>query len=218
MRMDIPAAQQKLALKCRRRPPAAVRQYPDSRRHPRRCRAPGRGSGTAGGWPWGRCGAGTEGGRADVEWPRGRAGDRRGQGGDDRGDRRVQGLVLPDPHDLPARRQQGRVGGAVALDVAGQLGSPVPGVRGGLGAVLGAGVPEAAVHEDGDPAGGERDVWPDPRSVEVQPVVLAVPEALAVQRSAQRHLGLGVGPPVGSHVGRAAGAGRVRIVGHSDPG
>ena len=51
-------------------------------------------------------------------------------------------------------------------------------------------------------------------AVEIQPVILAVPVTPAVQGAAQRELGLGVGAPVGAHVGRAACAGRVRVVGH----
>ena len=77
-----------------------------------------------------------------------------------------------------SRRGQRRVGGPVPLDRAAQLWRPVPLVDRRIPAVLGAGVPEAPVNEDGHPAGGERDVGPDPRPVvQVKPVVLAEPVA-----------------------------------------
>src|SRR4029077_14481343 len=54
-------------------------------------------------------------------------------------------LVLPDPDHRPARGAEGLVDGRVALLVPGQLLLPELFVGAGHGAVLGAGVPEAAV-------------------------------------------------------------------------
>src|ERR1700689_4867081 len=75
--------------------------------------------------------------------------------------RRIEGLVFPDPDDVPARSRERGVRPPASLDVAPQLGPPVPGVVGRLAAVLRAGVPEAAVHEHGDAPRCERDVGPD---------------------------------------------------------
>jgi len=89
------------------------------------------------------------------------AAGQRAERGDHGRDGVVERYVLPQPDHLPAGQFQGRVGRAVAFYVALQLGVPVALVDRGLGAVLGAGVPEATVHEHRDPAGGEHDVGTD---------------------------------------------------------
>jgi len=58
-------------------------------------------------------------------------------------------LMLPDPNDLPAGIDQGRVGLSVALDIALQLRSPILGIRLRPHAVFLAAVPKAAVDENG---------------------------------------------------------------------
>ena len=55
--------------------------------------------------------------------------------------------MLPEPQYRPASLLQVGVGLAVTLDVAGDLVGPVLAVGGGLGAVLGAAVPVAAVYD-----------------------------------------------------------------------
>ena len=60
----------------------------------------------------------------------------------------VGGFVFPDADWSPAGCSEASVGVGVAGSVAGDLGLPVLGVAAGLGAVLGAAVPEAAVHKD----------------------------------------------------------------------
>src|ERR1700689_309219 len=87
-------------------------------------------------------------------------------------------------------RGEGLVGGAVALDVPGQLGRPVPLVALRLGAVLRAGVPEAPVDEHRDLAPGERDVRADPAERQANPEILPVPAPQAGQRGPERELRL----------------------------
>jgi hypothetical protein len=112
--------------------------------------------------------------------------------------------MLPEADYCPAGLGEGLVGGAVALDVPSQLRRPVPVVVLRLAAVVGAGVPEAAVNEDGDPPAGERDIRADPAQRQIEPEVLAVAVAHGVQRGAQRQFGLGVGAAVAPHVRRTA--------------
>jgi hypothetical protein len=79
-------------------------------------------------------------------------------------------------------------------------------------------MPEAPVHEDGHPPRGERDVGAEPApGGQVEPVVLAEPVSLPVQRAAQREFWLGVHAPVRAHVRRAAGTGRGRVGTHERP-
>src|SRR6266566_9420859 len=127
--------------------------------------------------------------------------------------------MLPDPDDPPPGRGQRRVRRPVPLHVLAQLRRPVPLVDRGITAVLRAGVPEAAVHKDGHPAGGERYVRADLDTfVEHQAEIFAEPVSLAVQRAPQRDLGLGVGAPDGAHVGRPARAGGGWVVIHGAQG
>jgi hypothetical protein len=76
-------------------------------------------------------------------------------------------------------------------------------------------VPEAPVDEDGDAPGGERYVRPDPLAFgQVQPVILAEPVTLPVQRPAQRHLGLRASTPDRAHIGRPTFSQWMRVLGH----
>jgi len=148
----------------------------------------------------------------DCRHPRGLAA---GQGREHGGHGIGYWLVFPDADDFPACGRQRGIGDTVTLNVPAQLRIPVPDVDGRLAAMLRAAVPEAAVDEHSDPASGERDIGPDPIPArKVQAIVLAVAVAPAVQSTAQRKLGLGVGAPIGAHVGRATWAGGMRIVGH----
>src|SRR5580692_13001245 len=104
--------------------------------------------------------------------------------------------VLPEPDHRPAGLRERLVGGAVTLDVPGQLRRPVPVIVLRLAAVVRAGVPEAAVDEHGDLAAGKRDVRADPAQRQVEPEVLAVAVAPGVQRGAQRQFRLGVGAAI----------------------
>src|SRR5262249_60536478 len=93
-----------------------------------------------------------------------------------------------------------------------ELGRPYPCVARRLGAVLGPGLQEPPAQKAGPPPRGERDVGTDRGpGVQVEPVVLAEPVSLPVQRAAQREFWLGVRAPVRAHVRRAPGAGRGRV-------
>src|SRR6266516_7860253 len=90
--------------------------------------------------------------------------------------------MLPDPDDPPPGRGQRRVRRPVPLHVLAQLRRPVPLVDRGVTPVLRTGVPEAAVHEDSHPAGGERYVRADLGTfVKHQAEIFAEPVSLAVQ-------------------------------------
>lgn len=93
---------------------------------------------------------------------------------------------------------------AITIHVPAQLGCPVPLVRRRLAPVLRADMPETPVDEDRYLACGEDDVRAHFDFAEVELEVLAVAVAKPVQRTAQRHLGLRVRPPVGAHVARSS--------------
>ena len=67
-------------------------------------------------------------------------------------------LVLPRPDDDPASRLKRVIVGAVAVDVALQLGRPPANVALRWAEMLRAAMPEAAVDEDGDPCAGEDNI------------------------------------------------------------
>ncbi|MDB6020689.1 MAG: hypothetical protein JWQ04_546 [Pedosphaera sp.] len=66
--------------------------------------------------------------------------------------------VFPDAEDAPAGAAQGSVDEAVAVAVGGEFFAPVGAVARGPGAVPGAGVPEAAVHKQGEPELGKDEI------------------------------------------------------------
>jgi hypothetical protein len=113
-------------------------------------------------------------------------------------------LVLPQPHDRPSGRRQSSGIARVALAITCQFWRPIPLVGRWLPPVLGAAVPEAAVHEDGDLALREDNVRSDPNAREVEPQVN--PEAVpgTVQGGPQGQLGAGISPPVALHVAASA--------------
>lgn len=103
-----------------------------------------------------------------------------------RGSRRL--LVLPHPENRPARVCEQQISVPVPGHVLRQLPLPPLAVRPRIGPVLGAGMPEAAVYEDGQPDAGEGDVDgspPVPRHGHLDPV----PEPSTVQFSSKPHLG-----------------------------
>jgi len=60
-------------------------------------------------------------------------------------------------------------------------------------------MPEAAIHEHSNPRPGKHNVGAHPNAVRVDPVILAEPQAPAVQRRAQTPLGTRVHAAVGLH-------------------
>ena len=73
------------------------------------------------------------------------------------------------------------IGHSVTLDVAAELRGPVVGIRARRVAVLGAGVPVAAIDEDGDATGREGDVRPHAHLGEVDDWILAEAVAAAME-------------------------------------
>ena len=90
-------------------------------------------------------------------------------------------FVFPDAHCGPAGGLEAGVGVGVAGPVASDLGLPVLGVAAGLGAVVGAAMPEAAVHEDRHPQAGEHHVG-FATYARQWPAVHEVAQATSVQR------------------------------------
>lgn len=69
--------------------------------------------------------------------------------------------AFPDAEDGPAVFAEDAADFAVASLVAGDFGGPELPVLAGLGAVAGAAVPEAAIHEEGDTGAPEDEVGAD---------------------------------------------------------
>lgn len=66
--------------------------------------------------------------------------------------------MLPGSEHSPARVRESVIDGTIARDVARELRPPIVGIRSGLIAVNGAGMPEAAIDENGQSRSRERDV------------------------------------------------------------
>lgn len=106
----------------------------------------------------------------------------------------VDGDVLPDANNMPARLHQGGIRGAVSLNVPLQLGRPVPLVVRRLASVLWTDVPKASVDEDGHSGLREDQVGSHTSVRQVQLIVLAEASPSTVQEGPQGDLGLRVGP------------------------
>ena len=101
-----------------------------------------------------------------------------------RGDpaRRLYGiLVLPNSDGAPSSLCQELVGLGVPGPVSVDLGAPEVTVRACWAAVIGAPVPEAPVHEDGDTGAGENEVGGSPHPGK-RPRRYSVAQTLAVQQ------------------------------------
>ena len=120
-------------------------------------------------------------------------------------------IVLPDHDQVPALGGQPLGQLDVALAVAGDLRLPVVPVGGGQPEVLGAAVPEAAQHLDGDPLGREDQVGGAPDVLQ-RPGRDPVPQAHRVHGAAQRQLGGGVAGAVAQHRGAVGLRRRPRLV------
>lgn len=114
--------------------------------------------------------------------------------------RSLGGFVLPDADHGPAGRAQRTVGPSVSLDVAAELGGPVPLVARRLAPMSGADVPETAVDEYGYLPPSKDDVRPYAASVEVQPMVFSEAVAQCVKGGAKPNFRLRVDASVGPHV------------------
>lgn len=116
--------------------------------------------------------------------------------------RDLERFVFPKPHNLPTSIAKRGRSSRIAVHCAPELRSPVPVVNGGLPAMFWANMPKATVDEDRDFSCGEDNVGPDLQVAKVEPEVLAIAVAKAVEGAAQRNLRLGVGSPDRLHVSR----------------
>lgn len=113
----------------------------------------------------------------------------------DPGSRNGHILVLPDPDHRPPERCHMGVRLTVALDVARELGGPPLTVGRGLGGVLRAAVPEAAVDHYGDLRSGEEQVGAAPGHAGERGVH-AIAQTTSVQVTAEEEFGLGIARPL----------------------
>jgi hypothetical protein len=90
-------------------------------------------------------------------------------------------LVLPDPKNMPAVRDQLGIVPAVALDVPLELREPVRRVCSRTDAVLRALMPEASVDEDRDPLAREDDIRATSKGWD-RPTMLPEAESQAMDR------------------------------------
>ena len=88
--------------------------------------------------------------------------------------------MLPDTNDSPARCLEEGVRLFVPLHIALKLGYPVVRIGGGHGPVMGAAMPEAPVHEDGDLGGPEHNVGSTTDLLD-RPDIHPIPEPHGVQ-------------------------------------
>jgi hypothetical protein len=84
--------------------------------------------------------------------------------------------MLPDPDGNPACFDQSAVRVGIAQAVSSEFGLPVIGVGAGWATVIGAGVPQAAVHEHSDLRPAEHDISAATDAVEREWFINAVPE------------------------------------------
>jgi hypothetical protein len=112
-------------------------------------------------------------------------------------------LTFPDANDSPPHAAQlpihEPVPGVVALDLSRPVGRIVPGALVALGATM----PEAAIHEDGQMLRWPDKIWLAKHRLMAAPAAETSPP----ERRRQPHLGAGVpGRPDGGHVSGAAGS------------
>lgn len=106
--------------------------------------------------------------------------------------------MLPDANDLPASSAKGGVVSTVSRDVARDLRVPVVAVRRRLGAVLGAGMPEAPINEHSDPTSPKDDVRTAP-TVGLGSDIDAKAQTTAVESGTERSLRSRVDTSVSHH-------------------
>jgi hypothetical protein len=120
----------------------------------------------------------------------------------------VQGLrravVAPYPDDRPSGTAQRLIGFAITLYVSGQLRRPVPIVDLRRPSMLGAAMPEAAIHKYRHALTREDDVRLESAAMDNDGVILSEAVAQLVEGRAQADLRLGVRPADRLHVSRPA--------------
>jgi hypothetical protein len=108
-------------------------------------------------------------------------------------------LVLPEPKDGPTTSLERDSRPSVPGDVGFQLRTPVRRVRLGIGHMLRAPVPKAAVYVDCEAPPREQEVGASPDPVGDHPPVDEEAKSSAVQGTADLTLGRGVPAPVCQH-------------------
>ena len=93
--------------------------------------------------------------------------------------------VLPDTDHGPAMLVKRSVYRGVPLRVPTEFGAPIPGVDSRLSSVVGASMPEAAIHEHRDPVARKGDVGLDFQLACSDKQILAKPQAFSVKTRAQ---------------------------------
>lgn len=116
--------------------------------------------------------------------------------------RSLDGLMLPDPDNLPACIGQGSICRSVTFDIPAELRCPVPLVGRRLSAMYGANMPEATINEHSDFPSREHDVWPDLHRADLQAKVFAIAVPQPMQCAAKRYLRLGISATIRLHVPR----------------
>lgn len=119
--------------------------------------------------------------------------------------------MLPHAHNGPACVEQRPIHLVVALDIATELGCPVLDVVPWHPSVLRAGVPEAAVYEDGDLSTSEDDVRPNSDLPAPYGKVLPEAEPAAVECRSHTDLRLRVLSAIRSPLSRRGVVQRIRI-------
>jgi len=136
-------------------------------------------------------------------------------GGLDPGRRLLGVLMLPDAHHGPPGLGEAPIGIVVAQNVAGELRYPVPGIRLRRRPVFRAGVPEAAIDEDGHLRSGKGHVGASTHAKEGKREVDPVAEASCEEDPAQGDLRGGRGCALRAHA--VAGIGGARAGATSRP-
>lgn len=109
-------------------------------------------------------------------------------------------FVFPDADDSPPSFGQRSRSLPIAFNSTGELGRPIPFVRGRLTPMLRTRVPEASVDEHRDLTCGEHHIRTDATTREIDPEVLPKSVTETMQSGTQGNLRFGVDSPNRSHV------------------
>jgi hypothetical protein len=83
--------------------------------------------------------------------------------------------MFPDAHNRPAQIGQQTIHDGIAILVAGNFRVPVPSWIGWHSTMRRTAMPEAPVHEDGDPLSWENQIRPDSSARQINSQINAVP-------------------------------------------
>lgn len=123
----------------------------------------------------------------------------------------VRLLVLPEPQDRPAVRQEDVVRPPIACDVRAKFRLPPLGIALGERAMFGAQVPEAAVDEYGDPSFLPADIHSETLTAQGTEID-SISDPGGMENASDSELASRIAPPLAAHVssdGRGRGRGSV---------